>query len=129
MSSTEEIGELIRYRLDEVRETLNDARLLVDHDRLRAANNRIYYGFFYALLALGLKYDFTGSKHPELIAWFNNNFVRKGLIDTRYGKILNRAFNRRTKGDYDSFVEFNKNTTLEMLDELKEFMGIIGQFL
>lgn len=129
MISTKDKKELIRYRMDEVREALSDAMLLVDHERLRAANNRIYYGFFYTLLALALKYDFYGSKHPELIAWFNNTFIRGGLIDPRYGKILNRAFNRRTKGDYDSFVEFDRNTTLEMIEELKEFMVVIDQFL
>jgi uncharacterized protein (UPF0332 family) len=53
---------------------------------------------FYSLLALGIKSDFETSKHAQLIGWFNKNFINEGLIDPRYGKIINKAFNRRTKG-------------------------------
>ena len=38
---------LIKYRLEEARDTLADVELLISHDRLRAAINRIYYGMFY----------------------------------------------------------------------------------
>jgi uncharacterized protein (UPF0332 family) len=46
-------AELIRYRLDEAKDTLEDVSLLITNDRFRAAINRIYYGMFYSLLALG----------------------------------------------------------------------------
>ena len=55
--------ELIKYRLDEAKDTLEDVQLLISNDRLRASINRIYYGMFYALLALGLKFGFETSKH------------------------------------------------------------------
>ena len=41
--------ELIRYRLDEARDSIEDVQLLIDNDRWRAAVNRIYYGMFYSL--------------------------------------------------------------------------------
>ena len=41
-------------------------QLLIENDRLRAAVNRIYYGMFYSLLALGLAYQFETSKHNQL---------------------------------------------------------------
>lgn len=56
---------------------------------------------FYSILALGLKYEFETSKHRQLIGWFNKNFIYDGLIDETYEKIINKAFNRSTKGDYD----------------------------
>jgi len=36
--------ELIKYRLDEAKDTMKDVQLLISNDRLRAAINRIYYG-------------------------------------------------------------------------------------
>jgi uncharacterized protein (UPF0332 family) len=90
--------ELIRYRLEQANETIEDVRILIENNRFRAAVNRIYYGMFYSLLALGIKSDFETSKHAQLIGWFNKNFINEGLIDPRYGKIINKAFNRRTKG-------------------------------
>lgn len=121
--------ELIRYRLEEANETIADVQLLIDNDRLRAAVNRIYYGMFYSLLALGLAYQFETSKHQQLIGWFNKNFIHEGLIDAKFGKIINKASNRRTQGDYESYVEFDKEIILEMFGEMKEFIIEIERFL
>ncbi len=121
--------ELIRYRLEEAIETIADVQLLIDNDRLRAAVNRIYYGMFYSLLALGLAYQFETSKHQQLIGWFNKNFIHARLIDPKFGKIINKASNRRTQGDYESYVEFDKATIIEMFDQMKEFIIEIERFL
>lgn len=121
--------ELIRYRLQEATETIADVKLLIENDRLRAAVNRIYYGMFYSLLALGLAYQFETSKHQQLLGWFNKNFIHEGLINQKFGKIINKASNRRTQGDYESYVEFDKEVILEMFNEMKEFIDEIERFL
>ncbi len=121
--------ELIKYRLIEAKDTIEDVQLLITNDRLRASINRIYYGMFYSLLALGLKFDFEASKHKQLIGWFNKNFIHEGLIDKKYGKIINKALNRRTKGDYDSYVEFEREIVVEMFDEMKDFIHEIEDFI
>lgn len=120
---------LIKYRLEQANETILDVELLVENRRLRSAINRIYYGMFYALLALGTAHQFETSKHAQLIGWFNKNFIHNGLIAPKYGKIINKAFNRRTKGDYDSFVEFEENIVYEMLNEMKDFISEISSFI
>lgn len=129
--SLEEIErkELIKYRLEEAKETTEDVHLLIDNDRLRAAVNRIYYGMFYSLLALGLAYEYETSKHQQLLGWFNKNFIHEGLIDIKFGKIINKASNRRTKGDYESYVEFDKDIIIEMFIEMKEFILEIERFI
>ena len=121
--------DLILYRLAEAKDTQADVELLISHNRIRAAINRIYYSMFYSLLALGLKYEFESSKHAQLIGWFNKSFIQDGLIDSKYGKIINKAFNRRTKGDYDSYIEFDIDTVKEMYEEMKDFNSAIEQFI
>jgi uncharacterized protein (UPF0332 family) len=120
---------LIKYRIGQAEETIIDVRLLIDSNRLRSAINRIYYGMFYSLLALGLAYQFETSRHSQLIGWFNKNFISKGIIDSKYGKILNKAFNRRTKGDYDTYVEFEKEIVIEMFSEMQDFISEIKTYL
>lgn len=127
--SNEERSQLIKYRLNEAKETIEDVQLLLENDRLRAAVNRIYYGMFYSLLALGLVYEFETSKHRQLLGWFNRNFIHEGLIDPKFGKIINKSSNRRTQGDYDSFVEFEKDVIFEMYEEMKEFVSEIERFI
>jgi uncharacterized protein (UPF0332 family) len=125
----EDRENLILYRLEQAEETIKDVKLLIDNDRLRSAVNRIYYGMFYSLLALGLANEFETSKHAQLIGWFNKTFIHCGLIDPKYGKIINKAFNRRTKGDYDIYVEFEIEIVMEMFDEMKEFISVIKSYL
>ncbi len=47
--------DLIQYRLDEAKDTQTDVELLISHDRLRAAINRIYYGMFLCIVGIGIK--------------------------------------------------------------------------
>jgi uncharacterized protein (UPF0332 family) len=121
--------ELIKHRMEQADETIFDVELLIKNNRFRSAVNRIYYGMFYSLLALALSESFPSSKHTQIIGWFNKSFVHEGIIDERFGKIINKAFNRRTKGDYDTFVEFDEETVLEMFNEMKEFIREIKRLL
>jgi len=127
--SESERSTLIKYRLEQADETITDAELLIKNNRFRSAINRIYYGMFYSLLALALDYKFESSKHAQLIGWFNKNFIHTGKIEEKFGKIINKAFNKRTKSDYDTFVEIDEKTAYEMLEEMKKFIFEIKRFL
>ena len=81
--NSEERNQLIAFRLDQAFETIRDVELLIENDRFRSAVNRIYYGIFYSLLALGLANKYETSKHAQLIGWFNKNFVLEGFIEEK----------------------------------------------
>lgn len=121
--------ELINYRFEQAEEAIADVKLLIDNNRYRSTVNRIYYGMFYSLLALGLADKFESSKHSQLIGWFNKNFIYTKKIDERFGKMINKAFNRRTKSDYDTYVSYDKAEVEEMFTEMKEFIMEIKRVL
>ncbi len=129
MISEDNRRELIDYRFNQARETLELARFLADQGKLSVAVNRIYYGMFYALGALALKHRFETSKHAQLIGWFNKNFVSSHLSDDRFGKILRDAYRNRTKGDYDAYVEFSSEMVNAMIGEMEQFVVEIGRLL
>ena len=120
---------LIKYRFEQARSTIEVVRLLIDNNKLPTAVNRIYYGIFYSLLALGLKYKFETSKHQQLIGWFNIKFIHTKKIDIRYGEILRNAYKNRTKGDYDTFAEFDIMDVELMYKEMMEFIDKIEEFI
>lgn len=120
---------LIRYRIEQAKETSEEARLLIEHNKFRAAINRIYYAMFYMLLALGLKYHFETSKHGQLLGWFNKTFIKDGTIDRKYGKIVREAFELRHQGDYDAYVEFSEEDILDKFQEMTEFIANLEAFL
>lgn len=117
--SREQRIELVKYRLKESNEAEKDVELLLENGRLRAALNRVYYSMFYSLMALGINFEFETSKHAQLIGWFNKTFVKAQLVDLELGRIISKAYNLRTNGDYDSYFEIEAELILEMVAEMK----------
>jgi uncharacterized protein (UPF0332 family) len=116
---------LIDYRLQQARETIKLSEFLIDSNQLNVAVNRIYYGMFYAVTALAIKYKFETSKHRQLIGWFNREFVFPEILQPKYGKILRNAYQNRTKGDYDAFITFEREEVIEMHNEMIDFIDSI----
>ena len=84
--------DLINYRIEQAENTIREIPLLIDNGLNKTAVNRIYYGMFYMLLALALKYEFKTSKHRQLIGWFNKTFIKTGSMDLKFGKIIRNNF-------------------------------------
>lgn len=73
---------LLQYRITQAHDAIEEVEISLNHVKLKMAVNRIYYGMFYVLSALALKYQFKTSKHQGLISWFNKNFIKeKRLIE------------------------------------------------
>ena len=122
-------SELIRYRIQQTKETLSEIEILIKNKLYKIAVSRIYYGMFYMLLALALKYDFKTSKHQQLIGWFNRNFIKTGKIDVTFGKIINDAFENRSDSDYGINIDFSKKDVATMLEDLKSFIKEVEKYI
>ncbi len=120
---------LIEYRIQKAKEAIADAQFLLDNDKLNLAINRIYYGMFYILNALALKHQFNTSKHLQLIGWFNKNFVKEHIVELKYGQIIHRAYDKRTKGDYGDYIKFSREEVLELFQEMKDFIQRIEELI
>jgi len=125
----DEKNALIEHRIARATDTIEEVSFLIKNKKFLLAVNRIYYGMFYILSALSLKYDFSTSKHQQLIGWFNKEFISTGEIDRKYGRILHNAYNNRPTGDYDDFAEFDKEDVKKSFDEMKDFIRTIRAFL
>jgi uncharacterized protein (UPF0332 family) len=61
-------GALAQYRLQQARESLEEARYLLSGGRsLRSVVNRLYYGMFYSVLALLIYGPYASSKHSGVL--------------------------------------------------------------
>jgi len=77
----DEIEILIKYRLEQAKAALDDAKYLIDGSRSpQSIINRSYYAMFYAALALLQKISKTPSKHSGVISLFDKEFVMKGIF-------------------------------------------------
>lgn len=116
---------IIDYRVDQAKSLISEIEPLIHSGSFVFAVNRIYYGMFYMVTALALKYKFESSKHQQLLGWFNKTFIKEKIIDRKYGEYIRKAYKNRMIGDYDTFVEFKKEEVLEMHQELKDFISEI----
>ena len=129
MIDKENRNALINYRIEQAKKTITDVELLIENERWQSAVNRIYYSMFYMLMALSVKYKFETSKHQQLIGWFNKSFVKEQIINSKYSKIIKKAYEYRTRGDYNDFIEFEKSDVLQMFDDMNEFIYEIEKFI
>ncbi|NMB65414.1 MAG: HEPN domain-containing protein [Spirochaetes bacterium] len=119
--------ELIDYRKTRALETLEEAKLLFNNNRLFATVNRIYYSLFYAVISLLLVKDLSSSKHSGVKGLFNKEFIKTGIVPVKYGEFYNKMFEFRQRGDYEDFVEFKKELVHEWLLMAEEFVKVIIQ--
>ena len=84
---------------------------------------------FYSLLALALKYRFETSKHSQLIGWFNKNFIHTGIVEVKYGKLINEMFILRTKTDYEVYENPSLDQVNIYYQDMKLFISEIEKLL
>lgn len=113
----------IAYRIERANETLEEARLLLEADKLRGAVNRAYYAMFYAVGALALSRSFSTSSHGQLRGFFNREFVKSGLISVDIGRAYGSAFDSRSKGDYQDLAQFETEHLTQMLSDAQRLIG------
>jgi uncharacterized protein (UPF0332 family) len=127
----EQDGEaLIRYRLEQAKEALRDGELLLNADRHRSAANRLYYAAFYAALAALLTKRLEFSRHSAVIASFDKEFIRTGVLPKEYSRTLHRAFNERQQDDYMPFVEIDPDELSQLLADVRNMVvGVTAYIL
>ena len=125
----DEKNALIEHRISKAIASIDEIDFLISNKKFLLAVNRIYYGMFYILSALSLKYDFSTSKHQQLIGWFNKEFIAAGKVDPKYGKIIHNAYSNRSTGNYDDFAEFEEDEVKTLFNELKDFIKTIKALL
>lgn len=127
--SGDERAQLIKHRIEKSNLLKKEAVFLIDSGLYNTAVNRIYYAMYHAVSALALKDCFTTSKHLQLIGWFNREYVKTGKAEINSGKYLMRAFEMRSKSDYDDFADYSEKEVKELMENLDSFLQIVENLI
>jgi uncharacterized protein (UPF0332 family) len=84
---------------------------------------------FYATSALLASRGISRSKHSGVRAAFGECFVRTGIFDPIYAKMLARAFELRLDSDYDVTGSVGRREAEETLEDAQQFVKQVAQFL
>lgn len=130
MTSDEKRHELARYRLKQAAESLDEAEFLLSGKMSpRSIINRSYYAMFYAVLALLVNEPYASSKHTGVLAYFNKNFIKSGLLPEALGRSLNKAFELRQRGDYREYIEMTHEQVAPFIGEARSFIAAVRAHL
>ena len=122
-------AELVKYRLTRARETYNEVGILVKNELWNTAVNRLYYSCFYAVIALLASHDIDAQSHSGARQMFGLHFIKTGKIDPELGRFLARLFDLRQTGDYDDFIDFDREKVIELLEPADNLISTIESLL
>lgn len=120
---------LAKHRLETAEEKLEASKLLLAGGLFKDSIGRSYYAIFSAtraVLALDSK-DF--SKHAGVIACYQKDYVKEGIFDKQYSKIIMEAFQIRNKSDYDDYYVVLKSDAEEQLDKSELFYQEMKRYI
>jgi uncharacterized protein (UPF0332 family) len=118
----EETRTLVAYRLERAKESLEEAKLLLDRGYGNTFVNRLYYACFYAVSALLLTKGLSSARHSGIRSLFHQNIVKSGLVDLESGQLYDRLFDNRQKSDYADLVRFDTDEVGDWYNEARRFV-------
>lgn len=92
------LKELAGYRMDRAKEMLPAAKDNLEIGQYKTSLNRSYYAIFHAMRAMNILKGFDSSKHSGVIAFFNKEYLKEGIMDKSLSVIVkNRSFLRENR--------------------------------
>ncbi len=114
--------EEVQRHFEQAAECLEDARVLLDNDRLAAAITRVYYAMFHAATAALLARGIRRSSHHALLAAFGQTFVKTGELDQRFYRDLRAAFQHRQQADYEATLDIDRQAAVQLYEQALDFV-------
>ena len=121
--------ELAAHRLQLAKETLADAQLLMEADRLRSVVNRAYYAAFYAVRAVLATKGLDSRRHSGVLSLFDTHFVLTEEFRRDLGRKLHELFEARLMSDYRELVELASDQVDELLAGAKDIVRAVDLYL
>lgn len=118
MSTTIEIQSYIERAQTALKQSRDNLKLGYDD----VAISRAYYAMFYAATALLLSQGISRSKHAGVHSAFGQHFVKTGLFEPEYSRMLVNAFRLRLDSDYELKPSLNPGTAENLLHDAEQFV-------
>ena len=128
----EEIGtkeDLARYRLDTAKTDLKSAKLLLENEDYKGANNRAYYAIYHAVSAVHALDGKSYKRHKDALGNFNKDYVRTEVFPKDMGRKIAKAEEIRHASDYDDFYIASKEETVRQIETAEDVVDQIAKYI
>ena len=116
-----------RELLDEARDSINAARLLLQNDFAGYAASRAYYAMLYVAQCFLEGESLSFSKHSAVIAAFGQYFARTGRVPTEFHRYLIEGQALRQTGDYGQRHAVTIEQAETQIERAQKFIALAEQ--
>jgi uncharacterized protein (UPF0332 family) len=102
------------YRIQRAIETIQEVEAHIEKKFWNTAINRMYYACYYAVGALLVKHGIETSSHKGTRQKFGELFVKTGKMDKNLAKHFTDLSEKRHKGDYNDFFDYDEETVTRL---------------
>jgi uncharacterized protein (UPF0332 family) len=122
--------EYVRRQLQLADETLDDARYLLQGNRLKAASNRAYYSMFHAVMVVlaGVSPRLPKT-HRGAISLFGQHYIATGKLDVQFAWDLQNANHLCQQSDYGVHSELVDAQAKEAVEKAEAFVSAVKEIL
>ena len=124
-----DMKSLSDVRYEHALEDLKAAELLLEKEQYKSAVNRSYYSIFHAIRAVLVYDDIDSKKHSGIISSFQRLYIKTGIFNKEFSKIITDSFEIRSDSDYDDFYVISKEDVINQVSNAKKFLLAIKSFL
>ncbi len=115
--------------LQQARDSLSAARLLINGGYPGYAASRCYYAMFYVAEALLEGEGLAFSKHSAVIAAFGERFARTGKVPVEYHRFLMEAQELRHQGDYGVRDTVTAEQAEQQIERAERFLELAERLI
>ena len=121
--------DLVLHRLEQAKEDMQACEVLYKTKLYKAANNRAYYAIFHAIRSVLALEPIDFKKHKDVIAYFNQYYVKTGKFPKQMGRRIARANQVREDSDYDDAFVVDSNNTMVQIETAKELLKLVEEYI
>lgn len=119
---TNELIDLSKVRLENAKNLLKTAQVLIDIGDYKSSANRSYYAVFNAMRACLVLLKIDHKKHSGVIADFRRHYIKSNKLKSELSDIITVLFDIRTLSDYDDFYVISKEDVLVQVSNAHLFI-------
>lgn len=126
---SEEKKNLCNVRLDKAKQLLSEAQKMIEFEMFESAANRSYYSIFHSMRAVLALDGEDFKKHSGVIQYFQREYIKTGVFDKHFSKVIKSAFTLRTESDYEDFYIISKEEVQLQVEEANTFYEAVSQYI
>ncbi len=121
--------DLVKHRLNQAKENLEEAKILYSSNKYKGANNRAYYSIFHVIRSILALEPIDFKKHKDVIGYFNKNYVKTEIFPRNMGRKIADATSIREDSDYDDEFVVKPEITEAQIQTAEELINLAEKYI